>query len=383
MIQVIRRELRRMATQPLYWLSMVVFPLMATLFFTTLMGEGLPEQLPLGVVDEDHTSTSRSIVRNLSAFQSTATHIAYANPTEARKAMQRGEIYGYYLIPRGTSREAQLQRVPTVSFYTNYSYLVAGSLLYRDMRMMSELASGAAACTVLYAHGATERMAMAYLQPIVIDMHATGNPWINYNVYLTNSLVPGVFGIFLFMIPIYSLGTELKWGTSGELLRTARGHISHAVLGKLLPQAIVFLLVGTVIVLWLYGYLRFPCHGGILSMWIVMCLYVLACMGWGVFLFTMVPTLRLGLSFASLWGVLSFSICGMSFPVMAMHPVLQGLAWFFPLRHYFILYVNSALDGYPLLNAWPYVACLLCFALLLPLCLPRLRTVLERYCYVA
>jgi hypothetical protein len=31
------------------------------------------------------------------------------------------------------------------------------------------------------------------------------------------------------------------------------------------------------------------------------------------------PTLRLGLSFASLWGVISFSISGFSFPVMAMN----------------------------------------------------------------
>ena len=42
-------------------------------------------------------------------------------------------------------------------------------------------------------------------------------------------------------------------------------------------------------------------------------------------------TLRLGLSFASLWGVISFSISGFSFPVMAMNPVLQALSNLFPL----------------------------------------------------
>ena len=56
---------------------------------------------------------------------------------------------------------------------------MAGSLLYRDMRTMSELASGAASRTVLYAKGATERQAMAFLQPIVIDSHAINNPWLN------------------------------------------------------------------------------------------------------------------------------------------------------------------------------------------------------------
>ena len=103
---------------------------------------------------------------------------------------------------------------------------------------------------------------------------------------------------------------------------------------------------------------------------------VLAAQGMGVFMFAMLPTLRLGLSFASLWGVISFSISGMSYPVMAMHPMLRGLSLLFPLRHYFLLYVNSALDGLPLLNAWPYVVGLSVFALLPVIVMRRLRTVL-------
>ena len=67
------------------------------------------------------------------------------------------------------------------------------------------------------------------------------------------------------------------------------------------------------------------------------------------------PTLRLGLSFASLWGVLSFSMCGLSFPAMAMHPVLQGLANLFPLRHYFLIYADQALNGYPMIYSWIFM----------------------------
>jgi hypothetical protein len=76
------------------------------------------------------------------------------------------------------------------------------------------------------------------------------------------------------------------------------------------------------------------------------------------------PTLRLGLSFASLWGVLSFSMCGLSFPAMAMHPVLQGLANLFPLRHYFLIYVDQALNGYPMIYSWINYVALLIFMML-------------------
>lgn len=375
-LKIARRELRRMASKPIYWFCMIAAPLFCFVFFTSLMAEGLPTDMPLGLVDNDNTTTSRSLARNLDAFEMTSIKEQYANVTEAREAVQRGDIYGFYYIPKGTTRKAQRQELPVVSFYTNYSYLVAGSLLYRDMRTMSELASGAASRTVLYAKGATERLAMAFLQPIVIDSHAINNPWLNYNVYLSNVILPGLLMLFIFMVTVFSIGTEVKYNTVHDWLIMARGSMFHALAGKLLPQTLIFFLIGIAFAIGLYGVLHFPCHCGLPTMLLVMFLGIIGAQGLGVFMFAMLPTLRMSLSFASLWGVISFSICGMSYPVMAMHPTLQGLSLLFPLRHYFLLYVNCALDGYPLMNAAPYVVGLLLFAMLPLLLLRRLKKML-------
>lgn len=375
-LKIARRELRRMASKPIYWFCMIAAPLFCFVFFTSLMAEGLPTDMPLGLVDNDNTTTSRSLARNLDAFEMTSIKEQYANVTEAREAVQRGDIYGFYYIPKGTTRKAQRQELPVVSFYTNYSYLVAGSLLYRDMRTMSELASGAASRTVLYAKGATERQAMAFLQPIVIDSHAINNPWLNYNVYLSNVILPGLLMLFIFIVTVFSIGTEVKYNTVHDWLIMARGSMFHALAGKLLPQTLIFFLIGIAFAIGLYGVLHFPCHCGLPTMLLVMFLGIIGAQGLGVFMFAMLPTLRLSLSFASLWGVISFSICGMSYPVMAMHPTLQGLSYLFPLRHYFLLYVNCALDGYPLMNAAPYVVGLLLFAMLPLLLLRRLKKML-------
>lgn len=375
-LKIARRELRRMASKPIYWFCMIAAPLFCFVFFTSLMADGLPTDMPLGLVDNDNTTTSRSLARNLDAFEMTSIKEQYANVTEAREAVQRGDIYGFYYIPKGTTRKAQRQELPVVSFYTNYSYLVAGSLLYRDMRTMSELASGAASRTVLYAKGATERQAMAFLQPIVIDSHAINNPWLNYNVYLSNVILPGLLMLFIFMVTVFSIGTEVKYNTVHDWLIMARGSMFHALAGKLLPQTLIFFLIGIAFAIGLYGVLHFPCHCGLPTMLLVMFLGIIGAQGLGVFMFAMLPTLRMSLSFASLWGVISFSICGMSYPVMAMHPTLQGLSLLFPLRHYFLLYVNCALDGYPLMNAAPYVVGLLLFAMLPLLLLRRLKKML-------
>lgn len=379
---VMKREGKRLVSRPLYLFCMVVAPLFCYVFFTTLMDSGLPQDMPVGVVDEDLTTTSRQLARNLDAFEQTAVVAHYPNVTEARQAMQRGDIYGFYYIPDGTTAKAQAQRQPKVSFYTNNTLLIAGSLLYKDMKMMSELASGAAARSVLYAKGATEDQAMGFLQPIVIDTHPLNNPWINYSVYLNNTFTPGVLMLMIFMVTVFSIGVEIKDRTARQWLRTGNNSIWISLAGKLLPHTAVFFLMGVLYNVYLYGFLHFPCNSGIGPMLFATLCLVLASQGMGILMIGVLPTLRLGLSFASLWGVLSFSMCGLSFPAMGMHPTLQALANLFPLRHYFLIYVDQALNGYPMIYSWTNYVALLLFMMLPFLIAHRLKAALIYYKYV-
>lgn len=382
LLNIAKREVLRIAVRPLYLFCMIIAPVFCYLFFTTLMTNGLPTDLPAGVVDLDNTSTTRNIIRNLDAFQQTHIVAHYPNVMEARKAIQRGEIYSFYYIPEGTTEATLASRQPKVSFYVNYSYLIAGSLLYKDQRTISELAAGAVGRATLYAKGATEDQAMAFLQPIVIDTHALNNPWLNYSVYLCNTLFPGILMLLIFLTTIYTLGEEVKNGTGRELMHLADNSITKVLIGKLLPHTLVFFVIAVFYNVYLYGYLHYPCHSGIFPMLLAGLLLVLSSQAFGVFLFGLFGSFRLALSTASLWGVISFSISGFTFPVMAMHPTLQALCVLFPLRHYYLLYVNFALNGYPLIYAWQAVAALLVFLLLPFLILKKLRTILLQYVYV-
>jgi len=379
---VVKRECRRLVSRPLYLFSMVGAPLFCYIFFTTLMGSGLPQDMPVGIVDQDQTSTTRQLVRTLDAFQQSKVVAHYPAFNEAREAMQRREIYGFYYIPEGTTAEAQAQRRPTVSFYTNNTLLIAGSLLFKDMKTMSELASGAVVQATLLAKGATDDQAMAYLQPIIIDTHPLQNPWLNYSVYLNNTFAPGVLMLLIFMVTVFSIGVEIKERTARQWLRMGHNSIWISLAGKLLPHTAIFFLMGILYNVYLYGFLHFPCNSGIGPMLLATLCLVLASQGMGILMIGILPTLRLGLSFASLWGVLSFSMCGLSFPLMGMHPTLQALANLFPLRHYFLIYVDQALNGYPMIYSWTNYVALLLFTLLPFLVAPRLKGALIYYKYI-
>ena len=379
---LVKREFKEMGSRPLYLFCMIIAPLFCYVFFTTLMGNGLPTDMPVGMVDLDNTSTTRNIIRNLDSFQQTKIVAYYPSVTEAREAMQRGEIYAFYYIPERTTEEAISSKQPTVSFYTNNSYLIAGSLLYKDLRTMSELAGGAIGRANLYAKGATEDQAMAFLQPIVIDTHALNNPWLNYSVYLCNTILPGILMLLIFMVTIYSFGSEIKNNTAKIWMRIANNNINIALTGKLLPQTVLFFIMAAFYNVYLYGYLHFPCNSGILPMLLAALLMVVASQAFGIFLFGLLPSLRLALSAASLWGVVSFSISGFSFPVMAMNPALQALSNLFPLRHYFLIYIDQALNGYPMSYAWESYLALLIFVMLPLFVLKRLHKAILYYKYM-
>lgn len=86
---VMKREFHRLVSRPLYLFCMIVAPLFCYVFFTTLMDSGLPTNMPVGVVDQDMTTTSRQLIRNLDAFEQTAVIAHYPNIGDARIAMQR------------------------------------------------------------------------------------------------------------------------------------------------------------------------------------------------------------------------------------------------------------------------------------------------------
>ena len=46
LLNVMKRELRRLVSRPLYLFCMVIAPLFCYIFFTTLMDSGLPTDMP-------------------------------------------------------------------------------------------------------------------------------------------------------------------------------------------------------------------------------------------------------------------------------------------------------------------------------------------------
>ena len=376
------RELRILSKNPIYGFCMIVFPIAVMFFFTSLMDEGLPQRLPIGIVDLDNTSTTRSIIRRLDGFQNSQIVANYPSVAEARHAMQQNDIYAFLYIPKGTTDNLLASRQPKISYYYSYASVMAGSLLMKDLKTISTLGSAAVGQATMRAKGYTDEQIMAFLQPIRVDLHQVANPWTNYNAYLSTMLVPGVMMLFIFLISAYSIGTELKFGRSKDWLALANNNIFDALVGKFLPHLLIWLAIVFAYEYYIFGVLHFPHEGGVWQITLIGVLQVLASMGFGIFAFGLMPSLRMSMSICSLWAVLSFSMAGSAFPVMGMDAPLQSLSWLFPLRHYYMIYQITVFNGYPMLEAWFHFAALAAFILLPWLVVGKIKNAMLTYVYI-
>ena len=380
--QIARRECRILRKNHIYGFCMVVFPLLAMIFFTSLMDEGLPEDMPVGVVDLDNTSTSRSLVRRLDAFQNSRVVARYPSVADARRAVQENQIYAFLYIPKGTTDDLLSSRQPKISFYYNMASIMSGALLMKDLKVISNLGSAAVGQATMRAKGYTPEQISAFLQPIRLDLHQVANPWTNYNLYLSTVFVPGVMMLFMFLISAYSLGMELKFQRGQEWLGMADNRIVVAILGKFLPQALIFLVLIFFYEFYIYHVLHFPHLGGWWRIVLLAVLQVFASIGFGIFAFGLMPSLRMSMSVCSLWAVLSFSLAGSAFPVMAMDGPIQAMTWLFPLRHYYMLYQITVFNGYPFIDAWFHLVGLVAFTLLPWFVIRKIKNAMLTYVYI-
>ena len=361
--RVAAREWRRILQNPIYLIGSAGVLAFCSFFFLTFFEQGMPEDLPIGVVDLDRSFMSREFARNLDATQ-LGKVIHYDSFSEAREDMMKGNLTAICVIPEHLYTDALSSRQPVVTYYLNSLYFVGGALAYKDLLTMVNLTNGSVKRQVLQARGLNEDAIMGLIRPIQVDTHQIGNAYTNYGYYLINILLPAILEMIVIIIVIYALGTELKYSTSRTLLRHSGGSVVTAVTGKLFVYTLLFILLGIVLELLLYSWMHFPIKGSILNMILNVILLVLASESVAIFIFGCLPVTRLAMSIGALYSVLGFSLSGFTLPIEAMPAAIQGWAAAFPIRHYYLFYTQEVIFGSGWPGWWTQVVAMLLFTLL-------------------
>ena len=375
------RELHRMTSRRIYIGAAVVLPLFLIGFMATIFGSGQMEHIPVGVVDADNTSASREVVRSVSAVPTFDVCRYYADDASARMAVQRKEIYGYLSIP--TDFEADIVRGAgaTLNYYYHYALLAVGGEVMSAFEQALLPVRMAPIVVEAVALGATEESIETFLLPMTSDDHALYNPSLNYSVYLALPIFYIMFQILVLLVTLYAVGTERKEGTGDAWLEAAEGNILCAVVGKLLPYTLLFIAEALLANVVFFRFVDIPFAGDMTLFALLSVLFVVATQSVAVLLYTLLPALSFVVSIVSMVGSLGATLSGLTFPLLAMSPIVQYAALLFPVRHFTVAMQQIVYFDGGFSSCYLSLAVLCLYLLIALLLLPRLKRTLIRRRY--
>lgn len=372
-IPVLKRELKKMVSRPIYIMMTVIIPLIVILFFSTFLNKGMPSDLPIAVVDLDYSSTSRQITRHLEAGQTCEIKYKLSSFEEAKDKMQRENIYAFVLIPKNFQADLLSGKSPKIIFYTEYAHYLAGSATMKEINTILVTLSSGINLKMRQAKGEEVNNAMANIQPIRIDSHLIGNPLMNYSYYLSSIIMPGLIFLMSLISCIYTIGVELKFETSRHWLITSGGSMPKALLGKLLPYTFIYSVMLIFSYFIMSSVLGFETKGNIMLMFLGGILTIISYQAIGIFIIGVLPMLRDALSIGAFYGVLGFTLAGFTYPNFAMLPAVKPYTFLYPLTQYYNLYSNIQINGLTLSESYMPFIMLIAYCLIPIFVISRLK----------
>ena len=372
---VLQRELVRMTHQPMYLTLMLVLPLLSFAFFALLFNQGVARNIPIAILDEDHTTLSRKVAQMIDDTPTAMVAYDIQDIDEGERLMREGRVMAIVQIPAFFEKCILSNTQTHIENYVSGTNITVNGLLSKDIQTAVTTFSAGIQLQLLTKQGLTERQAMAQLMPVRFDRHVLFNPYINYGYYLAPSFLPMMLLIFVVLTTVFSIGTELKNSTAREWLRTADDSVGAALLGKTLPVTVGMFLLSLAMFVIIFKVVGTPLNG---SLWVILTgtlLFIMSYQAISVLIVSLLANLRLSLSIGGGYSVLAFTFSGLTFPIMAMWEPMQWVSRLFPFTYYTDLFVDQMLRGAPVVCSLPDLGWMSLFVVLPLLCLPRLKRV--------
>jgi ABC-2 type transport system permease protein len=181
--------------------------------------------------------------------------------------------------------------------------------------------------------------------------------------------------IFVVMVTVFAIGTELKHATSREWMAAGNDSVGAALLGKVLPITAVMFLISLVMLVINFKIVGTPLNGSLPVILVGTLLFILSYQSISVLIVALLANLRLSLSIGGGYSVLAFTFSGLTFPIMAMWEPMRWVSKIFPFTFYTDIFVDQMLRGTPWVYSLPDLGYMMLFIVLPLLCLPRLKRV--------
>ena len=374
-ISTIKYEVSEVRKNRLYCTTLLFLPLVTILFFGTMFYSGSIEDLPIVVVDNDHSASSRQLLEMVAATRGVAISDQTTSVLEAEDMLRRGDVYALLLIPQGLEQNIYAGSTTNIECYISGTNLSASGIIESELQNSIRSLSSGIEFSKLTANGVNSYQAMQDTMPINFLTHIVSNPYINYGYYLSPIFMFMALSIFTTLLTIYAFGREFYYATAPEWIATARDNLFAATVGKLLPTTAVMIIFAQLIFYVLFVVMGMECAGSYAILSLVSVVFIAAYQSVAIFITTITSNMRLALSLGGGYAVMAFTFSGITFPTSAMFDVAKALSNIFPLTWFSEIFIDQAMRGAPIFYSIKPLLLLLTFTFLPLLTATRLRTI--------
>jgi ABC-2 type transport system permease protein len=314
--------------------------------------------LPMMVLDQDKSASSRSLVIKLENTETFQLEEQVYEMETIESAMDRGNINVALIIPSGFS-----DRVASSS----------------ETATLSVILNGAESIPALEAVRTLEGVTRAISQDITIERLGMSpeefsgfNPsllvWFNETLSDKYYTTPAELGLMLeFTVLLFaalSFSRERELGTLEQLLVMPFSSL-ELIVGKAIPVIIIgffdFLLMLSMVNL----AFKVPIRGSLPLLLGLALIYLLVELGKGMVISVISKTQHQAFLLVMLFGMADFMFTGYAAPVEGMPEILQFIANFIPAHHWLAVLRGIMLKGAGLDVLWPHVLALLLLGLVI------------------
>jgi ABC-2 type transport system permease protein len=316
-----RREIRAAFRKPVFhWLGWV-FPLLLFGLIGSNFSEGTLLDLPVSVVDNDHSNLSRQLIRNLDAGSHARITQHAGGLEEAQSRLRNALDYGMLYIPPDFESDALAGRQPQVVFYYNALFYGAGLYSTQDFSgLISDLNSNYRSIIA-----ASIGKTLPTLAQVSLSYDSLFNASGSYVYYQQFAATIHLLQLFVVTCMIYVLARSKPLIYSSSF--------SMSLLGKLAPYTLCYtalLMVELALLVWIFDA---RVVGNPVYMLFVGFFYVMAAQSLGVLLFAFTGSAITAYTLMGIMVSIALTFSGTVVPELSMSLPAQIISNLEPLTH--------------------------------------------------
>ena len=211
----------------------VLAPLIYGLLYPQPYLGQLLRELPIAVVDEDHTELSRDFIQDLNADEALRVVAGPTTLVEAREALARRQVFGIVDIPEWTEREVLKGNQARVAAYVDSAYFLLYSRILEGISGASQAVGVEVASRGARTDGSLAHAALTRTSPVELISEPLYNPTGGYASYV----VPAAFILILQQTLFMGAATlgGVAFESGGRMARRTRGGV-RALIGQALAH---------------------------------------------------------------------------------------------------------------------------------------------------